>query len=75
VELKIGVKGSPRELMVDTDLSGDDIAAKLAEALAADHGVLDLTDTKGRRVIVPADKVAYVELGDPTGRPVGFGAM
>jgi hypothetical protein len=36
--------------------------------------VLWLTDTKGRRVGVPTDKLAYVELGeDNAAKRVGFG--
>jgi hypothetical protein len=37
--------------------------------------VLWLTDRKGRRVGVPASRIAYVELGTPASeRVVGFGA-
>ena len=34
--------------------------------------MFSLTDTKGRRVLVPADKLAYVEIGSPTVGQVGF---
>jgi hypothetical protein len=39
---------------------------------ALEQGVFALTDSKGRRVIVPADKLAYVEIGSPTIGQVGF---
>ena len=71
MEVKIGVQNAQRELVLDTDSTPDDIEAKLAEALA-DSGVLRLADVKGRTVIVPADKVAYVELGSPSASTVGF---
>jgi hypothetical protein len=37
--------------------------------------LLVLSDDKGRQVMVPADKVAYVELGESETRKVGFGAL
>ena len=71
MEVKIGVQNAQRELVLDTDSTPEDIEARLAEALAG-NGVLRLTDTKGRAVVVPADKIAYVELGSPTSSTVGF---
>ncbi len=47
----------------------------VADALKADLGVLTLVDDKGRRVLVPADKLAYVEIAESEQRRVGFGAM
>ena len=71
MEVKIGVQHAQRELVLDTDSTPEDIEARLAEALSG-NGVLRLTDVKGRTVVVPADKVAYVELGSPTSGAVGF---
>ena len=71
MEVKIGVQHAQRELVLDSDSTPEDIEAKLAEALAG-SGVLRLSDVKGRTVVVPADKVAYVELGSPTSGAVGF---
>ncbi len=71
MEVKIGVQNAQRELVLDTDSTPDDIESKLTEALAA-GGVLRLADVKGRAVVVPADKIAYVELGSPTSSTVGF---
>jgi hypothetical protein len=72
VEVKIGVQFANRELVIDTNLSGDEIEAEVSKALAGDSGVLALADTKGRRVLVPSAKLAYVELGTPTVGQVGF---
>ena len=71
MEVKIGVQNAQRELVLDTDSTPDEVEAKLAEALAG-SGVLRLADVKGRAVVVPADKIAYVELGNPTSSTVGF---
>jgi hypothetical protein len=70
VEVKIGVQHANRELVVDTDMSSDDV--EKAVAGSRDGGLLSLTDSKGRKVIVPADKLAYVEIGSPSVGQVGF---
>jgi hypothetical protein len=75
VEVKIGVQYAPRELVLESAQSADEVAKAVADALKADLGVLTLVDDKGRRVLVPADKLAYVEIADNEARRVGFGAM
>ena len=42
-------------------------------ALGAGSNVLSLTDEKGRRFLVNAAKIAYVEIGVADSRRVGFG--
>ena len=71
MEVKIGVQHAQRELVVDTESTPEEIEASLAEAMAG-NGVFRLADVKGRSVVVPADKIAYVELGSPTSSTVGF---
>ena len=71
MEVKIGVQHAQRELVVDTDSTPEDVEQRLADAIAG-NGVLRLSDVKGRTVVVPADKVAYLELGSPTSSTVGF---
>ena len=70
MEVKIGVQNANRELVLDIDQSGDDVEKAIAQAI--ESGLLSLTDTKGRRVVVPADKLAYVEIGSPSVGQVGF---
>lgn len=72
MEVKIGVQNVNRELTLDTNQEGDEVHAAVAKALTEGEAVVTLTDTKGRRVIVPTDKIAYVELGSPTIGQVGF---
>jgi len=71
VEVKIGIQHSPRELVVDTDEKSESIEKLVSEAVSSE-GVLTLTDTKGRKVVVPASKLAYVEIGGGVVGTVGF---
>jgi hypothetical protein len=72
VEVKIGVQRAPRELVLDSNLSQDEVEQAVREALQGEKGVLSLADEKGRRVLVPAEVVAYVEIGEADHRRVGF---
>ena len=75
MEVKIGVQYAPRELVLESAQSADEVAKAVSDALKADLGVLTLTDEKGRRVLVPADKLAYVEIAESEQRRVGFAAL
>jgi len=74
VEVKIGIHSVPREVVVETDTSAEDLERDLVAALGAgSHSVFALSVSKGGKVLVPADKIAYVEFGPPEARRVGFG--
>ena len=73
MEVKIGIKSVPRELLLETNETAGQIEQALKEALA-DGGVFVLGDDKGGKVLVPADKLAYLELGGNEPRRVGFGS-
>ena len=72
MEVKIGVQNASRELVIDSEQSSDDVESAVANAVSGEERVLVLTDAKGRKVIVPTDKLAYVEVGSPTVGRVGF---
>ncbi len=72
VEVKIGVADSPRELVITSGQSPDEVEALVNDALRNSQGLLVLVDEKGRRYIVPSSKVAYVEVGPSDSRRVGF---
>jgi hypothetical protein len=72
VEIKIGIQSVPRELVVETKSAFEDIQRAL-EAAVDDGGVFTLEDDKGGRVLVPADKIAYLEIGGSEPRRIGFG--
>ena len=74
MEVKIGIQSVPRELVVETDTPADEIESQLASALSGDdNSLFALAMSKGGKILVPADKIAYVEFGGPEARRVGFG--
>jgi len=73
VEVKIGIQFAARELIVESGQTPAQVEKAVADALKADLGILTLVDDKGRKVLVPADKLAYVEIAEAETRRVGFG--
>ncbi|MEV7967510.1 DUF3107 domain-containing protein [Sphaerisporangium sp. NPDC088356] len=73
MEVKIAVRSVHREIVIETDLSADEVEQELRNSLAADRGVFSLTDTKGMRVVVPVSSLGFVEIGEDASRVVGFG--
>lgn len=71
MEIRIGVQHVARELVVETDQPADQVVKAVETALAKDD-VLTLEDSRGRRVLVPTDALAYVEIGAENPRHVGF---
>jgi hypothetical protein len=74
VEVKIGVQNVGRELVLESSETPDAVTAAVAEAVRSEQGLLTLVDEKGRRVVVPVGKLAYVEIAEVESRRVGFGA-
>ncbi len=72
MEVKIGIQSVPRELVVETESAFEEVERSLTSALA-DGGVFVVTDEKGGKIMVPADKIAYVEIGGAEPRRIGFG--
>jgi len=73
VEVKIGVQFAPRELSLESDQTPAEVERAVTDAIAA-GGTLNLVDDRGRRVLVPVDKLAYVEIAEVSPRAVGFTA-
>lgn len=71
MEVKIGVQHAPREIVVEVDASADDVEQLVSRAVDS-SGVLTLTDAKGRKVIIPAERISYVEVGGGVSGQVGF---
>ncbi len=73
MEVKIGVQDTNRELVVESAQPRDEVVSMVRSALESSDGLLQLTDEKGRTVLVPTAKLAYLELGEDAARRVGFG--
>ncbi len=73
MEVKIGVIDSPRELIVNSEQTPpDEVETLVAAVLGGREPVLALVDDKGRKFLVQASRVAYVEIGPSDIRKVGF---
>jgi hypothetical protein len=72
VEIKIGVQNASREIALESTQSRDEVEKAVSAAVAA-GSVLSLADDRGRLFVVPGDRIAYVEIGEPVERRVGFG--
>ena len=75
MEVRIGVQHATRELVIDSAESTATILEAVSAAVSGGTSVRTLTDERGKQVVIPSDKVAYVEIGEPESRRVGFGAM
>ena len=75
MEVKIGIQSVQRELVVETDATAAEVERDLAAALAGTGGtaILALRTQKGGRVLIAADKIAFVEFSTDQARRVGFG--
>ncbi|MBA3268777.1 MAG: DUF3107 domain-containing protein [Acidimicrobiia bacterium] len=76
MQVRIGVIYSPREIEVDVDNDADEVTSEVEKVLQDGAPILWLTDRRGRRVAIVADKITYVEVGSDSGeRRVGFSAL
>jgi hypothetical protein len=72
-QVRISITHASSELSFECPMAPDEIKAAVAAALSS-SAPLVLSDVRGHEVIVPAEKIGYVEIGQPTERRVGFGA-
>lgn len=73
MEIKIGIQETPRELVISSNQSPEEVDALVSEALGSDDGLLRLSDEKGRKFLVPSGQIAYIEIAPADSRRVGFG--
>ncbi|MFM7030717.1 MAG: DUF3107 domain-containing protein [Micrococcales bacterium] len=72
MEIRVGIRNSARELVFETNQTASQIEQAVDAALAAGSKTIKLNDDKGRLFIVPADTLAYLEVGVEETRRVGF---
>lgn len=76
MEVKVGIQHVTREIVVESTESAVDIEKELLSSIAVGgDGVFTLSDERGRKVLIPVGKIAYVDLGEENARHVGFGAV
>ena len=74
MDVRIGVVYTPKELTLEVENTVDHTVDLINRALTGKEPMLWLNDSKGRKVGVPTDKIAYVELDSDDGaQRVGFG--
>ena len=72
MEVKIGVLHTAREIVVDSPQTPDEVQQAVADALKNGEGQLVLEEERGRRVIIPSQLIAYVDVAQADTRRVGF---
>jgi hypothetical protein len=72
-QVRIAIINVNSELSFECPLTPEEIKSAVTAALSS-SAPLVLSDVRGHEVIVPAEKIGYVEIGQPTERRVGFGA-
>lgn len=70
MDITLGIKHG-RDLQFATDEAATDVETRLGEAMK-DGSVFAITDSKGRRIVVPGDKITFAEIGVPKPGAVGF---
>lgn len=74
MEIKVGVKHINREVVIESTDTPEQVETSLSDALAND-GVFAITGERGRKVLIPATSIGYVEFGEENARKVGFGSV
>ncbi|MBA8795652.1 hypothetical protein FHX74_003288 [Friedmanniella endophytica] len=74
MEIKVGIQNVNREVVLEVKEAPADIEQAVLSAIK-DETLLSLTDEHGRRVLIPAKSIGYVDIGEENGRRVGFGAV
>jgi peptidyl-tRNA hydrolase len=73
MEVRIGVQQTAKEVVLNSDSTAEKVVAAVSKAIASGE-LLTLVDSRGRTVLVPPDRIAYVEVGPESERRVGFAA-
>lgn len=72
MEVTIGIRDVRQAVTVDVDITSDEVAKKVSDALEDDTPLV-LTGSDGKIVIVPGGALGYVQISDSPQRRVGFG--
>ena len=77
MEVEIGIREVARTVNFESNQSPEELSATIQQALEQDtsHALINLTDAKGRHIVIPAASLGYVIIGSDTTHPVGFGNL
>jgi hypothetical protein len=76
MEVRIGVVHTPKELTLEINENVDDMLKAIDQALKSGDALVWITDSKGHRVGIALDKLAYIEIESEEGaKRVGFGSI
>ena len=73
-EVRIAITNVSGEVTFESPTSAAEIRTLVSAALASGTPLI-LTDVRGKEIIVPADKIGFVEIGAQSERRVGFGTL
>ncbi|GAA3621478.1 DUF3107 domain-containing protein [Microlunatus ginsengisoli] len=74
MEIKVGILNVNREVVIESTATAAEVEKDFAKAVK-DGGVFALTDERGRRVLIPAEQIGYLDIGQENVRHVGFGSV
>ena len=72
MEIKVGIQHVNREVVLEVSETAAEIEKSVMKAIT-EETMLSLTDEHGRRVLIPAATIGYVDIGEENSRRVGFG--
>lgn len=71
-EVRIAIAHVSSELSFECPTGVDEIRSAVTSAITTGSPLV-LSDVRGREIIIPADKIGFVEIGEQAERRVGFG--
>ena len=72
MEVRIGIRDNAGSLSFESSLSPKDLTATISQAIKSGEPLVELSDDKGKTILVPTNSIAFVEIGAEQGRRVGF---
>ncbi|TRZ85709.1 MAG: DUF3107 domain-containing protein [Streptomycetaceae bacterium] len=73
-EVRIAIIQVSTELSFECPTSASGIRDAVTAAISSGNPLV-LSDVRGREIIVPAEKIGFVEIGEQSERRVGFGTL
>ena len=73
-QVRITISNVTSDLNFESALSASEIQGAVNAAIKSGDALV-LEDIRGRVLMVPADKIGFVEIGEQTDRRVGFGVQ